>query len=303
MFHEDRHIQQEIRRLKKLVRQNPLLCARLGDCYLRLGDGDHAESVLKEGLGQVRDYPNAYRVLAEIQFWKGFYRDAEASCRKGLQQNPNHLGLLHLLMRIKKKGDNDSEAGQLQRMIARLDPLYTPEYVIEADPSEEAADNPEMPAPAEIWKINAARRETPIEAESTAALQSATVFDISDAAPSPSEPSRDQGLEGPLPEGSNAKNGLELQKYLNEILGSTQKTDAGIEPGEPSDEAEAVPSGIATRTLAELYAKQGKYDEAIEVYRQLLDNDPDNESYQERLRELVKLQESDLENRKANQDG
>ena len=75
------------------------------------------------------------------------------------------------------------------------------------------------------------------------------------------------------------------------------------ESGEPSEAAEVAPGGIATRTLAELYAKQEKYDEAIEIYRQLLDIDPDNESYQDRLRKLVQLQETDSEKRKANQNG
>jgi len=297
MFHEDRNIRQEIRRLKKQAKQNPLLFARLGDCYLRLGDADQAETILTTGMGAVQDYPNAYRVLAEIQFWKGFYRDAEENCRKGLERDPNHLGLLHLLMRIKKKEDNDWEAGQLQGTLVRLDPLHAPEYIIETDTSTQDEEEPSVPSPAEVWKIKAARREHKKETESAAAPGPAPAVDAGGTGPTTAELTR-----GPATK-PDAKNGLELQKYLNEILESPEKMGAEEESGEPSEAAEAAPGGIATRTLGELYAKQGKYDEAIEVYRRLLDQDPLNESCQNRLRELVQLQEADPENRKASQDG
>jgi len=297
MFHEDRNVRQEIRRLKKQIQQNPLLFARLGDCYLRLGDADQAEAVLKEGMGAVQDYPNAYRVLAEIQLWKGFYRDAEENCRKGLERDPNHLGLLHLLMRIKKKEDNDWEAGQLQRTLARLDPLHAPEYVIETGASAEDQEEPGVPSPAEVWKIKAARRDGKKAAESALAAEPAPAVDAGGTASTDDELARVSAAK------TDAGNGLELQKYLNEILESPEKMAAEEESGEPSEAAEVAPGGIATRTLAELYAKQEKYDEAIEIYRQLLDIDPDNESYQDRLRKLVQLQETDSEKRKANQNG
>jgi tetratricopeptide (TPR) repeat protein len=297
MFHDDRHIRQEIRRLKRQITQNPLLFARLGDCYLRLGDSEQAEAVLKEGIGTVQDYPNAYRVLAEIQFWKGFYRDAEENCRKGLERDPKHLGLLHLLMRIKKKEDNDWEASQIQRTLARLDPLHAPEYVIETDASAEVAEEPGVPSPANVWKIKASRRGRKKEPEFEAMPEPTMAADAGGTAPTNVELAREPATK------TEANGGLVLQKYLNEILESTEQVAAEEEAGEPSEQAETAPGGIATRTLAELYAKQGKYDESIEVYRRLLDVDPLNEAYRNRLHELVQLQEADLEKRKANQDG
>jgi tetratricopeptide (TPR) repeat protein len=275
MFHEDRYLRQEIRRLKKRVKQNPLLFARLGDCHLRLGKADLAESVLKEGMNAFPDYSNAFRVLAEIHFLKGFYRDAEENCRKGLERDPNHLGLLHLLMRIKKKEDNDWEAGQLQKTMARLDPLHAPEYGIETEPAADDEDTASAPSAAEIWKAEAAPRDQKAAEE---------------------RPDR-------VEKGSPAQEGQGLQKYLNEILESSEQLEAEEELESTPEPTEAAPAGIATRTLGELYAKQEKYDEAIEVYRQLLDLDPANEAYQNRLQELVQLQETSSEKRKANHDG
>ncbi len=275
MFHEDRHLRQEIRRLKKRVKQNPPLFARLGDCYLRLGEADLAESVLKEGMIAFPDYSSAFRVLAEIHFWKGFYRDAEESCRKGLERDPNHLGLLHLLMRIKKKEDNNWEAGQLQKTMTRLDPLHAPEYVIETETADADEDEASMLAPAETWKTKPAQRD-----QKTAEKP----LDRVEKTP-------------PTQEGEG------LQKYLDEILESSEKLEAEEELESTPEPTEAAPVGIATRTLGELYAKQEKYDEAIEVYRQLLDLDPGNEAYQNRLQELVQLQETSSEKRKANHNG
>ena len=43
---------------------------------------------------------------------------------------------------------------------------------------------------------------------------------------------------------------------------------------------------IATATLAELYQKQGFVQRAIEIYRQLLERDPDNNEYKHKIEEL-----------------
>jgi hypothetical protein len=53
-----------------------------------------------------------------------------------------------------------------------------------------------------------------------------------------------------------------------------------------------VPAGgeIYTETLAELYAGQGATDKAIEVYKKLIANDPDNAALTRRLTELETLE-------------
>ena len=45
-------------------------------------------------------------------------------------------------------------------------------------------------------------------------------------------------------------------------------------------------AGIQTQTLAEVYARQGHYAEACEIYEALLDKQPDSEELMTRLREL-----------------
>ena len=55
------------------------------------------------------------------------------------------------------------------------------------------------------------------------------------------------------------------------------------EPAEEPAEGE-----IYTQTLAELYAKQGAADKAVEVYRKLLEDDPDNGMFLHRVAELTR---------------
>ena len=45
-------------------------------------------------------------------------------------------------------------------------------------------------------------------------------------------------------------------------------------------------AGIQTQTLAEVYARQGHYAEACEIYEALLIKQPDSEELMTRLREL-----------------
>ena len=60
---------------------------------------------------------------------------------------------------------------------------------------------------------------------------------------------------------------------------SRRRADAGSSGAPPSGE-------LMSPTLAELYFNQGFTDKAIEVYRQLLEREPDNERLRRRLAEL-----------------
>ncbi|GAB4267230.1 MAG: hypothetical protein Kow0092_20480 [Deferrisomatales bacterium] len=81
-----------------------------------------------------------------------------------------------------------------------------------------------------------------------------------------------QGLAG-LPPG--------LSRLRGELLAA-----AGGEPasGETGHEAS---SGLATPTLAELYAAQGDVEAAVATYREVLAREPGNERARGRLRELL----------------
>lgn len=54
-------------------------------------------------------------------------------------------------------------------------------------------------------------------------------------------------------------------------------------------EEKVAEDGLATETLAELYIKQGFYEKGIEIYRKLLDADPENNILKQRLEDAITL--------------
>lgn len=64
-----------------------------------------------------------------------------------------------------------------------------------------------------------------------------------------------------------------------------EKTEDQDAPQKPSIE---IPVSMASSTLAELFYKQGQKEQAVEVYRYLLQKDPENKKLAERLEEIEK---------------
>ncbi len=60
----------------------------------------------------------------------------------------------------------------------------------------------------------------------------------------------------------------------------------------PAEEASA---GVTTATLAELYASQGHLEQALEVYRELMANEPDDQKIRQRFEELQMLTQAKAE--------
>ncbi len=65
-----------------------------------------------------------------------------------------------------------------------------------------------------------------------------------------------------------------------------------IPHGSPEENVEVSPGlegDLETATLAELYVKQGHYEQGIEIYRKILEHDPDNEEVRQRLEDALSL--------------
>lgn len=90
-----------------------------------------------------------------------------------------------------------------------------------------------------------------------------------------------EGPAGPLAEGEPAAPDLASEEEATRMPGEQAPAEEGVE--EPSVE-EAGP--VYTETMAEVYARQGLYERAIDVYRELLTQRPDDTRLRERLREV-----------------
>jgi tetratricopeptide (TPR) repeat protein len=105
----------------------------------------------------------------------------------------------------------------------------------------------------------AAMADTPVEDTDTPSAHDAPV----DAAPP-----ADQGL------------GLEVMEFVPPAR--RQRESDLVAPADSAD----TPAAFVTETMAELYLQQGFRDEALEVYRQLLAQQPDDDTLRERVAQL-----------------
>ncbi len=70
------------------------------------------------------------------------------------------------------------------------------------------------------------------------------------------------------------------------------KNENGAEGGESSFRPSATRFGrppLLTPTLGEIYISQGRYEEAVEVFEQLLEQNPDNRRYQKKIQDIKKI--------------
>jgi tetratricopeptide (TPR) repeat protein len=77
--------------------------------------------------------------------------------------------------------------------------------------------------------------------------------------------------------------------------GNSDEVSSGKAEEKAAAELKVAPSKeqLATITVAEIYLKKGAYDEAIEVFEEILQADPENPIAKQKLKEIVALKEGD----------
>jgi tetratricopeptide (TPR) repeat protein len=91
---------------------------------------------------------------------------------------------------------------------------------------------------------------------------------------------------------SDMLNALDLPRPWEEIKQASE-LQAVVPEGEDTAEESGEP--IPTATLAEIYVKQGLIDKALKVYRDILEQSPDNTVAQERMQQLQEQPEAQTE--------
>jgi tetratricopeptide (TPR) repeat protein len=81
-----------------------------------------------------------------------------------------------------------------------------------------------------------------------------------------------------------------LLRRLQDVKKTAPQTKPERDSGEETQSTNVTPSKIVTATLAEIYATQGEYKEAIEAYRKLVNQRPvEAERYAKRIAQLEEL--------------
>jgi tetratricopeptide (TPR) repeat protein len=253
-------LNQQIDRLQEIVNSDRDPEGRafvpLADAYRRAGDLDRALEVVSEGLGALPDSASAHVVSGWL-------------CRD-LGDDDGAMRSFERVLEL------DDENGMALRALAELvEPvrgLAFAERMVELDPDDSDA-MAVLEGVRSALEVSAEADEVVAlldEVDETVVLDGPTVpiADLAPAVEPEAEPEvEDAGMEAAVEVAAEAPSEI-------------------AEPAdEPSDQAEAE---IYTQTLAELYAKQGATDKAVEVYRKLLVDDPDNGMFLHRIAELTR---------------
>jgi len=238
---------EEIGRFEAQYRQNPdsLVFARLADAYRKAGDPDRGLSILEEGIGRHPDYPSAHIVRARCLVDLERPADAEASLRRVLELDGQNLVAMRGLAGLAERRGDPSEAMRWYEQIAALDPMN-----VEAETALERLRPATRASPPGIEPLPAPREE----------WWSSPVFQVE--AEAEGEPAHD----GAAPDG--APGGIAGGAWWFE---------------DPSEDDPSEDGDLLTRTMADLYVRQGLHEEAAAIYRELLSDRPDDEGLRRAL--------------------
>lgn len=226
----------------------------LADALRRAGDTGRALEVLEEGLGRHPDFASAHVVAGWAHREAG---DAE--------------GALDAFSRVVELDDENTIALRAAAELAREAGF--------GDTAIEFADRL-----AELEGEAAGEEDEPVGAEEVfAEVVEPEVED--DAFAEVVEPDITDEVFGD--EGEPAVVGDAFAQADETVVtdGTADEPEAGI-PDEPATAFDDDGEEIVTRTLAEIYVRQGHVQKAMEVYRQLATEDPADLSLTERLAEL-----------------
>ncbi len=199
--------------------------------------------------------------------------EAEATARDGIRDYPDSISIRVVLARSLRDQGRDTDAREAFREVVRLDPENMEALVFVGSTPDPRWENPLEPVE------HATGREAPRPQEEIDAAPKAEL-----SAESPRGAPEDDGLprsEKPAAAVEPTSEPVSLTSelaHLSDLFGPS--------PPNPADRDGAGElSGIATLTLAEIYARQGLPDKAVEVCQQILAKDPENANALRRLEE------------------
>jgi tetratricopeptide (TPR) repeat protein len=279
----DAILQEEIRRFREQYQRNPasLVFARLADVWRRAGEPERSLEILADGIDRHPDYVTAHLVRARAL--RDLGRDVEAgdSFRAALDLDAQNLVAIRGLADLAREAGDEGEELRWTEILAQVDPLNPAprerlERLQEAVASvEDLAPSP-LPvpdgAPTATRSAEAAGEEETGEAadEPTDVLDE--VLEGADEIPEPDEP-----VDEPVDEPTDVLK--EVRESADEM--PEPAVEAGGSPWwfeDPDGDIEEEEDGdLVTRTMAELYLRQGLHEEAEEIYFELLKRHPDDE--------------------------
>ena len=273
----------------------------LGRALLDSGDATGARAELENALKDAPDNIQASRFLAQAREQLGDLKGAAEQYRKTQLMAPDDRQLQGALAAVEARLHAPSAesvalpADTTPPVTKRAPPplpagaASTPAASSTAPPVVFAPSRPMAPAApeasAEAWGEGEALPPTLRIHASQAGAPTAPPPPPRVSAPAPSEPPGASEAAEPktLPGASMEALGERAGKPPSRPVAAPE---AQVPPREPAGDGPNASTPFSSSTLAELYFQQGLVDRARDVYRQLLEQEPENEKARSRLSEL-----------------
>ncbi|HTP65749.1 MAG TPA: tetratricopeptide repeat protein [Geobacteraceae bacterium] len=229
----------------------------LGRAYHEKGMNAECRDALEKVIRVTPDNLLALRILSQIYIDAGDISSAEATLQTILVQNPEDVESRMLLSSLKRIAEVDNRSAVAAQERYDAIGMNGEEEKGNADPSDLSAEEfcLEPTSDGDVPAMDAIPDE---EAEEILELTEADIY------------------EEPLGEEESPEE-LPLNLPFTESVAVTPAF-AGAERKDP----------LTTATLAELYVSQGFPERALEIYRELLAEDPENDELKERLAAVEK---------------
>ena len=234
--------------------------------------------------------------LAELYRKLGLLDDAVHVAKRGIEAHPEYVGGYMALGRtLFEMGMKDESKAALERVVKVTPDNFLAQKLLSQIYIEQGDDASAEKALQVLVLLN------PDDVEGKLMLEA-----LVRAAAKREEPERESIAD----EGFSFENAETLNTcHFVEACSENHGFDEAQSP-ESSDELQMVTAfalsrkdPLATVTVAELYVKQGVLDRAIEVYRELIESDPDNDELKMRIIELQwRLEDEETSKENADQE-
>lgn len=244
---------EDLEKLERKHAENPegRYFVPLANAYRKIGDLDRSMELLREGLERHPDYLSAHIVLGRCLADRGDAPGAESEFRYVLSFDPQNLIALRTLGELAVAAGRTDEARDWYRDLLNVDPMN--------EDARRALDAVQAPREAAAgWTESA---DSVLDQDGTLDLE---------------------GRES-VPEEASGPRTVGAVNDFETLFGSTN-------PDEGSDRLHGEEGdAVVTETIAELYTRQGFYDRAADVYRELIRRRGPELRLEERLREVEQL--------------
>ena len=268
--------------------ENAPFFARIASRLLELGRPEEAVALCNDNIGRSANYLSGLVVLGEGCLALGDYEKVKEVLNTALKQDPDNLRALYLLGRTAQREGEILLAYSFYERVLEADP-YCEEASLEAEKLKREIESREFVSAArpvaEKVALTVSLSETeeglvelpedePKEQRARPARKELGEFMVV----------KEVGVDTPLV-------GIDFSpvEKAPEPVTSSSAGPRELKPAPPPSAAPAAPKPLfETASIAEIYAKQGLFELALRVYQKLLNANPGEALYKNKIAELEK---------------